>query len=57
MSLDYEVTLLHVLSDFVILIVTSNVEHQFRDTCAEGSVSNGGVDQPVEVVLHSPSVG
>ena len=57
MSLDYMITLLHVFRDFVILIVTSNVEHQVRDPCADGPVSHGGVDQPVEVVLHSPSVG
>ena len=52
MTLDYVITLLHVFRDLVILIVTSHVEHKVRDPCADGIVCHGGVDQPVQVVLH-----
>ena len=50
--LDHEITHCNSLINFMCLLITSDLEHNVWDPLAGGSVSHGGVDQPVDEVFH-----
>ena len=56
MALDNVITLQHVLRDLVGFNLTLDVEHKVRGPCADGVACHGGVYEPIQVVLHRPSL-